>query len=69
MENRPNNSGPILKMKGNWNELKGKIKQQYANLTDDDLMYEEGKEEELLGRIQKKTGHSKEEIKKWIDTL
>ena len=69
MENRPNNSGPILKMKGNWNEMKGKIKQQYANLTDDDLMYEEGKEEELLGRIQKKTGHSKEEIKKWIDTL
>ncbi|MBS1606886.1 MAG: CsbD family protein [Bacteroidetes bacterium] len=69
MENRPNNSSGSLKMKGNWNEMKGKIKQQYANLTDDDLLYEEGKEDELYGRIQKKTGRTKEEIKSWIDKL
>ena len=58
-----------LGIKGNWNELKGKVKQQYANLTDDDLLYEEGKEDELLGRIQKKTGKTKEELKSWIDKL
>lgn len=58
-----------LKLKGNWNELKGKIKQQYADLTDDDLVYEEGKDEELLGRIQKKTGKTKEDLAKWIDEL
>lgn len=58
-----------LKLKGNWNEMKGKIKQQYADLTDDDLMYEEGKDDELMGRIQKKTGKTKEEVAKWIDEL
>jgi uncharacterized protein YjbJ (UPF0337 family) len=63
------NSGAGLKIKGNWNEMKGKIKQQFANLTDDDLLYEEGKEDELFGRLQKKTGHTKEEIKRWIDKL
>jgi uncharacterized protein YjbJ (UPF0337 family) len=63
------NSSAGLKIKGNWNEVKGKIKQKYANLTDNDLLYEEGKEDELLGRLQKKTGQSKEEIKKWIDKL
>jgi uncharacterized protein YjbJ (UPF0337 family) len=63
------NSSSGLKIKGNWNEIKGKIKQQYANLTDDDLLYEEGKEDELFGRLQKKTGHTKEEIKTWIDKL
>jgi len=68
MQTTPNSSTG-LKIKGNWNELKGKIKQQYANLTDDDLLYEEGKEDELFGRLQKKTGHTKEEIKRWIDKL
>jgi uncharacterized protein YjbJ (UPF0337 family) len=63
------NSSAGLKIKGNWNEMKGKLKKQYANLTDDDLLYEEGKEDELLGRLQKKTGHTKDEIKKWIDKL
>ncbi len=58
-----------LKLKGNWNELKGKIKQQYADLTDDDLLYEEGQDDELMGRIQKKTGKTKEELAKWIDEL
>jgi uncharacterized protein YjbJ (UPF0337 family) len=53
-------------LKGKWNELKGKLKQQYADLTDDDLLYVEGKEDELYGRIQQKVGKSKEEIKKLI---
>ena len=69
MDNKPNNSSTSLKIKGNWNEMKGKIKQKYANLTDDDLLYEEGKEDELYGRIQKKTGRTKEEVKSWIDKL
>ena len=51
-----------LQIKGNWNVLKGKLKQSYADLTDDDLKYVEGKEEELLGRLQKKTGKAKEEL-------
>jgi uncharacterized protein YjbJ (UPF0337 family) len=49
-------------LKGNWNQIKGKLKQQYGNLTDDDLTYVEGKEDELIGRIQKKTGKAKKEI-------
>lgn len=51
-----------LHIKGNWNIIKGKLKQHYADLTDDDLKYVEGKEDELLGRIQKKTGETREEI-------
>ncbi len=57
-----------LIVKGNWNELKGKLKQAYGNLTDDDLKYEEGKEDELLGRLQKKTGKSKDDLKKWFNS-
>lgn len=57
------------KIKGNWNMIKGKLKQQYGDLTDDDLTYAEGKEDELLGRIQRKTGRSKEEVKEFIDQL
>jgi uncharacterized protein YjbJ (UPF0337 family) len=57
------------KMKGNWNIIKGKLKQKYGDLTDDDLTYVEGQEDELLGRIQKKTGKTKEELKKFIDEL
>jgi uncharacterized protein YjbJ (UPF0337 family) len=55
-----------LRLKGNWNELKGKLKQQYADLTDDDLTYSEGKEDELLGRLQKKTGRTRDELKKQL---
>jgi len=55
------------KIKGNWNVIKGKLKQEYGELTDDDLSYEEGQEDELLGRIQKKIGKSKEDIKKFFD--
>ncbi|TWF32662.1 uncharacterized protein YjbJ (UPF0337 family) [Chitinophaga polysaccharea] len=63
------NNSLLLRLKGNWNELKGKMKQQYADLTDDDLLYVEGKEDELLGRIQQRTGKTKEEVKSWIDKL
>ena len=52
-----------LQIKGSWNEVKGKLKQQYAKLTDDDLTYVEGKEDELLGRIQKRLGVSTEEAR------
>jgi uncharacterized protein YjbJ (UPF0337 family) len=55
-----------MELKGNWNEWKGKLKQQYANLTDDDLKYEEGKDDEWWGRIQKKTGKAKDELVKWL---
>ncbi|MEJ7674568.1 MAG: CsbD family protein [Chitinophagaceae bacterium] len=58
-----------LKLKGNWNETKGKIKQEYADLTDDDLAYEEGKDDELVGRLQKKTGKAKDDVIKWIESL
>jgi len=57
-----------LIVKGTWNTVKGKLKQAYGNLTDDDLKYEEGKEDELLGRLQKKTGKTKDELKKWFNS-
>jgi uncharacterized protein YjbJ (UPF0337 family) len=53
-------------MKGNWNVIKGKLKQTYGDLTDDDLTYTEGQEDETWGRIQKKVGKSKEQIQKEI---
>jgi uncharacterized protein YjbJ (UPF0337 family) len=58
-----------LKLKGNWNETAGKLKQQYANLTDDDLLFQEGKEEELLGRLQAKVGKTKEQLRKIISKI
>ncbi len=58
-----------LQIKGNWNVLKGKMKQKYADLTDEDLKYADGKEDELLGRLQKKTGKSKEELTDEINNL
>ncbi len=58
-----------LELKGTWNETMGKLKQKYANLTDDDLLFEEGKEDELLGRLQKKTGETKEAIRDAISKL
>ena len=54
--------------KGNWNVIKGKLKQSYANLTEDDLMYAEGKEDEVIGRIQQKVGKTKQELKDQIDS-
>jgi len=58
-----------LKMRGSWNEVKGRLKQKYADLTDDDLMFAEGKEDELYGRLQKRLGKSKEEIQKEIEKI
>jgi uncharacterized protein YjbJ (UPF0337 family) len=58
-----------LSMKGNWKEIAGKLKQKYANLTDDDLLFKEGKEEELVGRLQKKLGKTSEEVRKLIAKL
>jgi uncharacterized protein YjbJ (UPF0337 family) len=54
-------------LKGKWNELKGKLKQQYADLTDDDLLYDEGKEQEMWGRLQEKIGKTEKEIKALFD--
>ena len=58
-----------LNLKGNWNELKGKLKQRYAELSDDDLTYVEGKEEELIGKLQKKIGKSRQRILAEIEEL
>ena len=55
-----------LEIKGDWNITKGKLKQKWAKLTDDDLQYTEGKQEELLGRIQKITGETREMVEKTI---
>jgi uncharacterized protein YjbJ (UPF0337 family) len=55
--------------RGNWNELKGKIKKSYADLTEDDLTYEEGQQDEWLGKLQQKTGKAKGDLKRWIDSL
>ena len=55
-----------LEIKGDWNITKGKLKQKWAKLTDDDLQFVEGKQEELLGRIQKSTGETRETIEKVI---
>lgn len=54
---------------GNWKELKGKFKQKYATLTDDDLLLVEGKHEELMGRLQAKLGKTKEELHDIINKL
>jgi uncharacterized protein YjbJ (UPF0337 family) len=56
-------------LKGNWNEIKGKLKQKFALLTDDDLLLVEGKQDELLGRLQTRLGKTKEEIRKIISEL
>ena len=56
-----------LQFKGNWNEIKGKLKQKYGQLTDDDLTFAEGKEDELLGRLQKRLGKSKEDVRREIE--
>ena len=58
-----------LIIKGNWKEMSGKLKQQFASLTDDDLLFAEGKEDELSGRLQKKLGKTKEDIRNIIEKL
>jgi uncharacterized protein YjbJ (UPF0337 family) len=56
-------------VQGNWNEQKGKLKQKFAILTDNDLMFDEGKRNEMIGRLQIKLGKTKEELKKIITAL
>jgi uncharacterized protein YjbJ (UPF0337 family) len=63
------NMSTKLEIKGNWNEVKGKLKQKYGQLTDDDLTFSEGKDDELLGRLQKRLGQTKEDIRKLIETM
>ncbi|CAN5519992.1 hypothetical protein BH11BAC1_BH11BAC1_00540 [soil metagenome] len=58
-----------LELKGKWNELKGKVKQAHADLTDNDLQYEEGKDDELYGRLQQKLGKTREEVVTWLKSL
>jgi uncharacterized protein YjbJ (UPF0337 family) len=58
-----------LQFKGSWNEVKGKLKQKYGDLTDDDLVFAEGKEDELLGRLQQRLGKSKEELRREIEAF
>jgi uncharacterized protein YjbJ (UPF0337 family) len=58
-----------LQLKGKWNELKGKVKKAYADLTEDDLKYEDGKDDELLGKLQQKTGKTRDELVKWLKEL
>lgn len=58
-----------LTIEGNWNQVKGKLKQEYSDLTDDDLKFQEGKEDELYGRLQEKLGKTKDEIKQIISSI
>ena len=64
-ESRANMS--VLEMKGNWNIIKGRLRQKWARLTDDDLQFVEGKERELIGRIQKRTGESREQVEEVLE--
>ncbi len=64
-----NDSTGTLKIKGDWNQMKGKLKQKYGQLTDDDLMYQKGKEDELHGRLQKRLGKSREEVDRILNEL
>jgi uncharacterized protein YjbJ (UPF0337 family) len=71
----PSRRGPAkygydeARLKGSWNEIKGKLKQKYAQLTDDDLTFAEGKDDELLGRLQQRLGKTKEEIRRELEGL
>ena len=56
-------------LEGKWNQVKGKFKQKYGNVTEEDTTYSEGKFDEMLGRLQEKTGKTKEELKDEIDKL
>jgi uncharacterized protein YjbJ (UPF0337 family) len=58
-----------LELKGKWHEMKGKVKQAHGDLTDDDLDYKEGQEEELYGRLQQKLGKTRDEVIAWLRSL
>ncbi|MDB5258497.1 MAG: ral stress protein CsbD [Chitinophagaceae bacterium] len=57
-----------IQIKGRLNEIKGKLKQKFANLTDDDLLYEEGEDDEFYGRLQQKLGKTKSEIQELVNS-
>jgi uncharacterized protein YjbJ (UPF0337 family) len=59
----------ISELKGTWNSQKGKLKQKFGTLTDNDLMFEEGKRDEMIGKLQIKLGKTKEQLNKIIDDL
>jgi uncharacterized protein YjbJ (UPF0337 family) len=59
----------LTELKGNWNEIKGKLKQKFGMLTDSDLLFAQGKQDEMLGRLQTKLGRTKVEIHKIISEL
>jgi uncharacterized protein YjbJ (UPF0337 family) len=65
----PSGTETKLNFKGNWNVMKGKLKQSYGQLTDDDLTYSEGQEDELMGRVQKKLGSTAADIRHLFDKL
>lgn len=56
----------LAELKGNWAEIKGKLKQKFGMLTDSDLLFAEGKQDEMLGRLQTKLGRTKAEVHKII---
>ena len=56
-------------LKGNWDEQKGKLKQKFGQLTDDDLLFAEGKKDEMLGRLQVKLGKTKDDLFKILSDL
>jgi len=58
-----------LELRGRWNEIKGRVKQAHGDLTDDDLRWEEGKDEEFFGRMQRKLGKTKDEVVDWIRSI
>ncbi len=58
-----------ITLKGDWNVAKGKLKQKYGQLTDDDLAYQKGREDELIGRIQKRVGHTREDIERAVNEV
>jgi gas vesicle protein len=62
-------SGIVLKIRGNWTEIKARLRQQFSNLTDNDLYYTEGREEDLLARLQNKLGKKRDEIVDIINRL
>ncbi|MFB9864565.1 CsbD family protein [Rufibacter immobilis] len=55
--------------RGNWNEIKGKIKMAYADLTEDDLTYDEGQEDKWIGKLKQKLGKTEHELKTWLGSL
>jgi uncharacterized protein YjbJ (UPF0337 family) len=69
LNNNGIDDGLELRARGNWHETKGKIRQAYGDLTDDDLEYSEGKQEEWFGRLSRKLGRTVDDVKNWVANL